>query len=243
MSVRKTETLVGKKVVLTGASRGIGRSCALYLAREGAHVLAVARDVKALAALKAESQPFTGRIFPHSCDVTEADQVEALVEAATNRIGSVDALVNNAGSAIFQEIGQMSPVDFDATLAICLKAPFLLVRALAPMLEQSQGDVINISSIAAVDGFPNATAYCAAKAGLEGLSRALVAELQPKGIRVTILRPGATATRMWEEIPGEYDFEKMVPPEVVAESVAYLLTQSHRAWTETLALYPPDGKV
>ncbi len=114
---------------------------------------------------------------------------------------------------------------------------------MVPLLEGSGGDVINISSIAAVDGFPGAAAYCAAKAGLEGMSRALVEELRPKGIRVTVLRPGATATGMWEAIPGDFDLEKMIPPEVVAESVEFLLVQTRRAWRETLVLCPPGGKV
>ncbi len=75
------------------------------------------------------------------------------------------------------------------------------------------------------------------------MSRALVEELRPRGIRPAVLRPGATATDMWKNIPGEFDFEKMLSPEVVTESVEFLLAQPKRAWTETLALYPPDGKV
>ena len=86
-------------------------------------------------------------------------------------------------------------------------------------------------------------AYCAAKAGLEGMSRALVEELRPKGIRVIILRLGATATSMWESIPGNFDLGKMIPPEVVAESLEYLLIHSRKAWCKTLVLYPPDEKV
>ena len=235
--------LAGKRIVLTGATRGIGRACALRLARGGAAVLGVARDAKALASLAMEAKPFAGRIFGHSCDVTRPESMPALAEAAEKRLGAVDALVNNAGAAVFGEIGVLSPEDFDATLAVCLKAPYLVTRSLVPLMEGVGGDVINISSIAAVDGFPGAAAYCAAKAGLEGMSRALVEELRPKGIRVTVLRPGATATRMWEAIPGEYDMDKMIPPEAVAESLEHLLTQSRRAWTETLVLYPPDGKV
>jgi NAD(P)-dependent dehydrogenase (short-subunit alcohol dehydrogenase family) len=231
------------RVVLTGASRGIGRATALHLVRGGAHVLAVARESGPLSALAMEAKPLAGRIFPHSCDVGEPESAGPLVEAAEKRLGGVDALVNNAGSAVFGEIGELSPADFDATLAVCLRAPYLLTRALVPLMEAAGGDVINISSLAAVEGFPGSVAYCAAKAGLEGMSRALVEELRPKGIRVTVLRPGATATTMWETIPGEHDREKMIPPEVVAESVEYLLTQSRRAWCETLVLYPPDGKV
>lgn len=239
----KQRSLKGKRIVLTGASRGIGRSCALRLVQAGANVLAIAREIDALVALKGETRNFNGRLFPHSCDISDVNGISAINDAAIARLGGVDALVNNAGVAIFHEITELTPEQFDKTLAVCLKGPFLLIKALLQQLEQSQGDIINVSSIAAVDGFPGASAYCAAKAGLEGMTRALVSELRPKGIRLVILRPGATATQLWEGIPGQFDSQKMVPPEVVAESVEFLLRQSRQAWTESLSLYPPDGKV
>ncbi|MEE9275468.1 MAG: SDR family oxidoreductase [bacterium] len=241
--------LAGKRIVLTGASRGIGRAVALRLAGAGARVLAAARGEEALAALAREAEPLAGEIFPHPCDVTRPAEVEALTEAARERLGGVDALVNNAGAGVFRPLEDLSPEDFDATLAVCLRAPYLLIRSLCPLLEQGGGDeegggdIVNISSICAVAGFPGAAAYSAAKAGLEGMTRALVEELRPRGIRIALLRPGATATRMWRDIPGEFDLEKMVPPEMVAESVEFLLSQSRRAWTETLTIYPPGGSV
>jgi len=235
--------LAGKRVVLTGASRGIGRAAALRLARAGAQVLAVARDAEALASLAFESKPLPGQVFPHSCDLTSEGEVEALAEVAARRLGGVDALVNNAGAGVFRELEKLAPGDFEATLAICLKAPFLLIRAFLPYLEASGGDVVNISSVCAVTGFPGAAAYCAAKAGLEGMSRALAEELRPRGIRLSVLRPGATATGMWKDIPGEFDTGRMIPPELVAESLEFLLSQSRRVWTETMVVLPPDGRI
>ena len=237
------KALAGRRVVLTGASRGIGRAAALRLARGGAQVLAVARDVQALSALALEAKSLAGQVFHHSCDLTDPDEIEALAGIAARRLGGVDALVNNAGGGVFRELEELAPEDFEATLAICLKAPFLLIRALAPMLEASGGEVVNVSSTAAVTGFPGAAAYCAAKAGLEGMSRALAEELRPRGVRLSVLRPGATATGMWKNIPGEYDLEKMIPPELVAESIEFLLTQSRRAWTETMVVLPPEGRI
>ena len=241
MGFGDTGRLGKRRIVLTGASRGIGRASALRLARAGARVLAVSRDPDALARLAFESGGCAGQVFPHACDVTKADEVEALAEAAEKRLECVDALVNNAGAGVFKEMDALSPEEFNATLSVCLTAPFMLTRALCPMLEAAGGEVVNVSSISAVSGFPGASAYCAAKAGLEGLSRALVEELRPRGIRLTIVRPGACATDMWKSIPGEFDFDEMIPPDLVAESIEFLLSQSRRVWTESMVVLPPKG--
>ncbi len=232
-----------RRIVLTGASRGIGRASALRLAKAGARVLAVSRDADALARLAFDSKECVGQILPHSCDVTKVDEVEALIEMTGKRLEGVDALINNAGSGVFKDMESLSVDEFHSTLSVCLVAPFMLTRAFFPMLEEAKGEVINISSISAVSGFPGASAYCAAKAGLEGLSRALVEELRPKGIRLTIVRPGACATDMWKSIPGEFDFGEMIPPDLVAESIEFLLSQSRRVWTESMVVLPPKGMI
>ncbi len=235
--------LAKKRIVLTGASRGIGRASALRLVKAGAHLLAVSRDADALAKLAFDTKGLTGKVFPHVCDVSNAEEVGGIAEVAAKRLGGVDVLVNNAGAGVFKDLESLSVEEFNATISVCLTAPFMLTRALCPMLEEAAGEVVNVSSISAVSGFPGASAYCAAKAGLEGLSRALVEELRPRGIRLTILRPGACATDMWKSIPGEFDFEEMIPPDLVAESLEFLLSQSRRISTESMVVLPPRGTV
>ena len=134
MAFGEPRNLEKKRIVLTGASRGIGRVSALRLAKAGAKVLAVSRDVDALARLAFDSKGFVGQIFPHSCDVTKADEVEALGEMAEKRLKGVDALINNAGSGVFKDIETLSVDEFNATVSVCLTAPFMLPRALCPML-------------------------------------------------------------------------------------------------------------
>lgn len=243
MDAGERRALKGRRIVLTGATGGIGKATALHLAGAGARVLAIARGREALASLSREAEPLAGEIFSHSCDLTSESAGGAIADAAGERLGGVDALVNNAGVAGFDALEDLTPDGFDATLSVCLKAPYLLIRALKGHLASSRGDVINISSIGAVVGFPGGAAYCAAKAGLEGMTRALVEELRPLGVRLTVLRPGATATGLWREIPGRFDLEKMVPAVMVAQAVEYLLRQSPRAWTELMTLYPPEGQV
>jgi len=232
-----------KRIVLTGASSGIGKAAALRFSKSGAKILAIGRDEERLAALDLESENFQGKISPHVCDVTSPEQIESLVEVTKKSLGTVDALINNAGAIFVDQIQDLSVENFDSVISVCLKAPFLLSKAFMPMLEKSKGSIINVSSVCAVTGFPGSSAYCAAKAGLEGMTRAMVEEFRPKGIKVSVLRPGATETPLWKSIPGEFDFSKMLTPEKVAESMEFLLLQSSFSWTETLEILPPEGNL
>ena len=238
-----SNSLADRRSVITGASSGIGKAATLRFVRSGAKVLAVGRDEKKLTQLGFDSKKFKGKVFPHICDVTSSEEIQSLSEIAKKRLDKVDILINNAGAIFVDEIQNLSLEKFDSVISVCLRAPFLLSKAFMPMLEKTKGIIINVSSICAVTGFPGSSAYCAAKAGLEGMSRAMVEECRPKGIKVCVLRPGATETPLWDSIPGEFDFSKMLTPEKVAESMEYLLLQSSFAWTETLEILPPEGNL
>ena len=240
---RNPNSLKDRSIVLTGASSGIGKAAALRFSKLGAKVLAVGRDEKRLTQLGFESKKFKGKVFPHICDLTCPEEIETLFEISKKRLGTVDTLINNAGAIFVDQIQDLSMEKFDSIISVCLKAPFLLSKAFMPILEKSKGNIINVSSICAVTGFPGSSAYCAAKAGLEGMSRAMVEECRPKGIKVSILRPGATETPLWDSIPGEFDYSKMLAPEKVAESMEFLLLQSSFSWTETLEILPPEGNL
>lgn len=240
---RNLNSLKDRRIVLTGASSGIGKAATLRFSKLGARVLAVGRDEKKLTQLGFDSKNFKGKVFPHICDVTSPEEIEALLEISKKRLGTVDTLINNAGAIFVDQVQDLSIEKFDSVISVCLKAAFLMSKAFMSMLEESKGNIINVSSICAVTGFPGSSAYCAAKAGLEGMSRAMVEECRPKGIKVSILRPGATETPLWDSIPGEFDFSKMLAPEKVAESMEFLLLQSSFAWTETLEILPPEGNL
>ncbi len=240
---RNPNSLKDRKIVLTGASSGIGKAATLRFSKLGARVLAVGRDEKKLAQLGLDSKKFKGKVFPHICDVTSPEEIEALLEISKKRLGTVDTLINNAGAIFVDQVQDLSMEKFDSVISVCLKAPFLMSKAFMSMLEESKGSIINVSSICAITGFSGSSAYCAAKAGLEGMSRAMVEECRPKGIKVSILRPGATETPLWDSIPGEFDFSKMLAPEKVAESMEFLLLQSSFAWTETLEILPSEGNL
>ncbi len=240
-----------KVALVTGASQGIGRSIAERLARCGAHVV--------LAALEDEHLERTHREFDddatvskYGIDLTDDRALEAMAEALLGAHTSIDILVNNAGiGGPTAPVGEVPPGDWDKTLAINLRVPFLLSRALAPaMIRAGSGRIINISSIAGKMAYPLRTPYAASKWGLIGLSLTLAQELGPNNIQVNAICPGPTQTELiesvirararatgtsFEEMSKEYvratALKRMVQPEEVAELVSYLCSDEAAAIT------------
>jgi NAD(P)-dependent dehydrogenase (short-subunit alcohol dehydrogenase family) len=183
--------LAGKVAVVTGTSRGIGRSIAVALAREGALV--------AGCALQGPGDPadLPGG-FVTTCDVRQADQVDAFRAEVLARLGPPDILVNNAGIVIRKALIDLDERDWQDVLGANLHGTFLVTRAFLPSMigKGPGGRIINISSIAGRQGTAMLTAYCAAKHGVVGLTRALAEELRPQGIVVNAICPGSVDTDM-----------------------------------------------
>jgi NAD(P)-dependent dehydrogenase (short-subunit alcohol dehydrogenase family) len=190
--------LAGRSAIVTGGSRGIGQAIARRLARDGASVVVAARSVDDAERAAAEIVADGGEAMAVGCDVREVAQIERLVAAARERYGAVDIVVNNAGvsplSAEPQEIGETV---WDAILDTNLKGAFFLSTAAArDMIPRGSGVIINIASIAGVMPIALESAYCASKAGLIGLTKALAHDWAQYGIRVHALAPGYIATEM-----------------------------------------------
>lgn len=187
-------TTTHKTVVVTGASRGIGRAVALAFAREGYGVWALARSAESLESLRAEGGE---RIRTHAVDVAD----EAALLAACQRIledGTPRVLVNNAGITVSAPLTRTSTQDLARVMAVNVTAPFILCRELMPaMAQQGGGRVINIGSMAAVRGVKYTSAYCASKHALMGLTRALAAEYAKKQVTVNAVNPGWVETDMF----------------------------------------------
>lgn len=182
-------------IIVTGASSGIGRAAALRFAREGATVLAVGRDRAALDAV-AHSLDGSGRCVAFAADVTSADAPGAIVRAALDAGGRIDAVVNAAGIISSGTVESTSDADWDAMLDINLRAPFRLMRAAAPHLAEARGSVVNVSSVTGLRAFPGVLAYCVSKAGVDQLTRCAALELAPKGVRVNAVNPGVVVTNL-----------------------------------------------
>ena len=183
-------SLDGRRILLTGASSGLGAHTVRLLAGQGAQVVAAARRLDRLEALATELAEAPGRVIPVLADVTSEDDVDRLVATATGAMGGIDVLVNNAGSEVQGGLEQLALADLEGMLRANVVTVFLVTRAALPALRESRGMVVNLGST--VVGRPphGRFGYVAGKAAVEAMTRALAADLGRDGIRVNCIRPG-----------------------------------------------------
>jgi 3-oxoacyl-[acyl-carrier protein] reductase len=222
--------LSGKIAVVTGASRGIGRSIAELLASRGAHVVATARGDNAATTVDA-IRAASGRAELGSADVTDAASIDALVAATLERHGRIDILVNNAGIARDQLMLRMKRDDWDQVIATNLTSAFICAQAvLKPMVKQRGGRIISIGSVVGEMGNAGQANYAASKAGLIGFSKALAREVASRNITVNVVTPGLIETDMTKAITdkAQADWASAIPlgrlgaPQDVAAAVCFL---------------------
>jgi len=183
----------GKVAVVTGASSGIGRATALAFAREGASVVLVSRDRAALEAVAAEAVGPTAVV---AADVMATDTPARVVQAAIERFGSIDVLVNAAGIIGTASTDQTPDELFDRMFAINVRAPFRLMREAFPHIRARQGNVVNVSSVNGLRAFAGVAVYCSSKAALDHLTRCAALDWAPHGVRVNCVNPGVTVTNL-----------------------------------------------
>jgi len=219
--------LAGQGVVITGATRGIGRAIAGRLAEAGMRVGVLGRDGEALEQLARALAPAVQATAV--CDLADLDSIPAAVHRLGADLGDIHALVNNAGVFLERPLAEIGTAEWERALRINLGAPFVLCRELIPRLIASGGGgggrIVNIASTAGSQGYLNQSAYCASKHGLLGLSRALAIEMKPHGIHVSCVSPGGVhtdfikGTLLGERLRGQ----TMIQPEDVAETVRHVL--------------------
>jgi NADP-dependent 3-hydroxy acid dehydrogenase YdfG len=224
--------------IVTGASRGIGAAVAERLDAMGYRVALVARSIGPLEELA--TRLTHARAFPG--DVTHESDVERIVQSVLATWGTIDVLVNNAGTAIVRSVQQSTKADYDTVMNTNLLSAFLMTRAVLPtMTDKGRGHILNMASIAAKRTFPQWSLYCASKFAMVGFSQALAQEVRPLGIQVTDLYPGATDSALWDTLGITALKEAMLQPADVAEMVAYALSQSKRARIAEIVLEPAGG--
>ena len=196
--------LRGTAVLVTGASRGLGRAGVLALAEAGADLALTARGAEDLERVAEEARKHGVRAETFPADLRDPEQIEGMVAAALAAFGRLDVLVNNAGIAGAEKpFLDLSAADWDEVLAVDLRAPALCARAAArAMVAQRRGRIVNVASIGAVVPFKRLGGYCAAKAGLVQLTRVMAVELARHNVQVNALCPGYFATPMNEAFFG-----------------------------------------
>lgn len=196
--------LEGHVALVTGASQGIGRACALRLAAQGASVALAARNVENLKQVEAEIASSGGQAAGFAMDVAQEEQIKSAVKAALERFGKIDILVNNAGIARDQLVMRMKRADWDGVLDTNLTGPYLCIQAvISSMLKQRWGRIINITSIFGQMGQTGQANYASSKAGLIGLTMAVAREVASRNITVNAVAPGWIETAMTEALPTE----------------------------------------
>ena len=223
------QALAGHVTLVTGASRGIGRSIARILAAEGAEVVVnYANSPDAAEAVVAEIQAAGGKAWSHQANVADEEQVERMVKTVLDKSGRLDVLVNNAGITKDGLLMRMKTSDWQSVIDLNLTGVFICTRAVSrSMLKARSGRIINITSVVALMGNPGQANYSAAKAGVIGFTRSCAAEFAGRWVTVNAVAPGFIATDMTkdldvEPILGAIPLGRMGQPEEVASAVLFL---------------------
>jgi 3-oxoacyl-[acyl-carrier protein] reductase len=197
-------SLSGRVAFVTGASQGIGRTCALRLAKEGAAVAVAARNQEKLNELANEITAAGGKAAAFSLDVADEEQIKATIKAAIGQFGKIDILVNNAGITRDQLVMRMKRADWDSVLQTNLTSAYLSIQqVISSMLKQRWGRIINITSVFGQMGQAGQANYAASKAGLIGLTMAIAREVGSRNITCNAVAPGFIETPMTDVLADE----------------------------------------
>lgn len=233
--------LAGRKIIITGGAAGIGFMTAKVLVREGAAVALLDLDGKKATASAKSLTADGGKAFGFGVNVTDEAGVNAAVAAASNAMGGVDGLFNNAGIAGFGSVHDSSPASWQSMWDVNVIGTYLPSRAVLPgMIEQKYGAIVNVGSVAGVVGIPTMAAYCAVKGAVVNLTRQMAAEYAKHGIRVNCVCPGTVGeTAMGQFLVGsdnsaeamarrlaKYPLGRFGKAEEIAEAVAFLLSDA-----------------
>jgi 3-oxoacyl-[acyl-carrier protein] reductase len=220
--------------IVTGGSRGIGEAIVRRLAKDGLHVVAVARNLEKLNAVAGEIGGAGGSAEAMTCDIADSKAVAELVEGIAEKHGRIDVLVNNAGITRDGLFLRMDDKDFDDVISTNLKSAFVATRSAARYIMRSKsGRIINISSVAGVVGNAGQANYAASKAGLLGLTKSVAKELSGKGVTCNAIAPGFIATEMTDVLNDKIKegakqliaLKRFGQPNEIAAAVAFLASE------------------
>jgi meso-butanediol dehydrogenase / (S,S)-butanediol dehydrogenase / diacetyl reductase len=234
--------LKDKVALVTGASRGIGYASSIALAKEGATIVGTARTQKDLDALVDAITKMGGKAKGITCDVTKGADVAACVKQAAEAFGKIDILVNNAGIGGYRPFLDWTEADYDKIMATNAKSTWLFCKEVIPhMLKQGGGNIVNLSSVAGLQGYPSEGIYCMSKFAQVALSQSLDREFYKQNIKVSLVCPGGVETHFAIGDGRTYDGANMrgfSSPEDVAEGVLLAVLPRERTRVVNVILRP-----
>lgn len=229
--------LHGKVVVITGASKGIGRATASLLSKSGVKLALGARGIMQI------SDDFnTENTYLFPLDVKDEKSVQGFVKGTLKRFGRIDCLINAAGVGSFSNILNSQTSEFDEMIAVNLRGTYLTCKYIARIMkEQREGQIINLVSIAGTVAMPGNGAYSSSKFGVYGLTKVLQAELRHEGINTTAVLPGSIDNSFWDDKDFALDKTKMIPEDSIVAHIVFLLCQPKNSVVDEITIMPPLG--
>jgi len=222
--------LKGKTAIITGSSRGIGKAIAEKLSQFSMKLVLTGRDISALRETGKLCEKNGSRVHLVTADYLNPRAPYDIVKETAGNFGTIDILINNAGTAETNAVENTSDDQWDRLLTVNAKVPFILCRESLPYLKKSSNpSIINISSVVGIKGYAKQAVYSASKHALMGFTKALAKEIQEYGIRVHVLSPGAVATNLVKSMRPDLDVQYLIQPEEISEIVVFLLTHRGNA--------------
>jgi len=216
--------LKNRKIILTGASRGVGKAIALLLAKENVNLVITGRNIDSLNLVKQQIEIAGSKAYPIVVDASDISNTKYLINESLKFLEGIDILINNAAIGIAKPFKASTPEEWDHIITVNAKFPFFLIQEALPYLEKSDiPTIINISSVSGRMSYENQSLYAASKHALMGFTKALAREVQKNNIRVHTICPGAIATDMVDVMRPDLDKENLIKPEEIAEIVLFLL--------------------
>jgi NADP-dependent 3-hydroxy acid dehydrogenase YdfG len=232
--------MVSEFALVTGASKGIGRSVATKLAEIGTNIFATARNVSELKSLKKEIDNRSGTYKFYPAELTNERQLDLLVEEILKEKVKINLLVHSAGIANVGSVEKMPFSEWQQTIDVNLTIPFQLTQKCIPLLSEN-AHIFFVNSVAGSQTFSEWSAYCASKWGLRALADTLRQELAPRGVKVTSIYPSSVDTPMQDKIPYDWDRTKMLSPDDVAEALVNCYQQPAHVQIKDIHLENLDG--
>jgi short-subunit dehydrogenase len=239
-----SSTTTNRTALITGASSGIGKATALAFAKAGIDLVLVGRSQDKLTAVAQAAEAVGVTADTYVVDLSKLDQVSAKIAEIAAAHQNLDILINNAGMAYTGSIADSPLADWQQVIDLNLTSVFLCVQGILPHLRQRKaGVIVNVSSIAGKQVFPNWGIYSVSKFGLMALTQAIAGEERSNGIRVTAVCPGSVNTPLWDTDTVQADFDRsaMLTPEMVAEGILFAVLAPPGAVVEELTIMPSGG--